>query len=120
MINDQSVEHGINTPYMTKPQLDSNETPMMVGIMKNSYINQPTRTTGYTSAIGGGTATQLDMHTGIPGLGPNSTSFNIDKTGVSRSVTPTAASIPPPNHKDANILNYPYAFDQETKAEVDF
>ena len=41
-----------------KRHQDANETPITMGIIKSSGINQPTRTTGYTSAIG---MTGLDM-----------------------------------------------------------
>ena len=49
----------------------------MIGIKKTSFMNQPTRTTGYTSAIGGGTG--LDMHSAVMGPGAISTSFNFDR-----------------------------------------
>ena len=43
---------------------DIPDSSMTVGIKKSSYMNQPTRTTGFTSAIGG-TATNLEMYSGI-------------------------------------------------------
>ena len=63
MINDQSLGQVENQNIMNAVK-DIPDSSMTVGIKKSSYMNQPTRTTGFTSAIGG-TATNLEMYSGI-------------------------------------------------------
>ena len=91
MINDQSGDQLAYQQMMLRGQSEA-DSPKMVGIVKNSFVNQPTRTTGYTSAIGGHT-THMDMNSAAVGPGAISTSFNMDKIAHTGSVTPAMTQV---------------------------